>query len=35
LGPSFDPRAFNNALLAGGALPFPILEQRLRRELAG
>lgn len=31
-GSRFDLPAFNNALLAGGALPFPILERRLRVE---
>ncbi len=33
LGDRFDLKAFHDAILSGGPMPLPILEQRLRREL--
>jgi uncharacterized protein (DUF885 family) len=33
-GAAFDVRAFHEAILSGGALPFPALRQRLEREQA-
>ncbi|HGG57296.1 MAG TPA: DUF885 domain-containing protein, partial [Nannocystis exedens] len=33
LGDAFDLKAFHDAILSGGPMPLPILEERLRREL--
>jgi uncharacterized protein (DUF885 family) len=32
-GASFDPRAFHAAVLDSGALPMPVLEDKVRREM--
>ncbi|WP_406499545.1 DUF885 domain-containing protein [Streptomyces sp. NBC_00846] len=34
-GAAFDVRAFHEAVLAGGTLPFPVLRRRVARELHG